>query len=400
MRILILSTKLPYPPKDGGAIATLGLAEGLADAGAEVTLLAINTKKHYFPVEEIPDRMKKKIRFLAVPRDTSPRLLPALINLLFSRRPYISERFKSKAYASRLATLLQEEKFDIVQMEGPYLAHLVPVIRRYANVKISLRAHNIEHEIWERRASHTGSFPERFYFSLLAKRIGKLEKSMARQADLVVAISERDRVRLAKFNPEAATITVPAGIDLRKYKSAPPASEVWPCFIGALDWAPNEEGLRWFINRVMPILREKQPGILVHVAGRNAPKELVSLLRSIPGIQYHGEVDDALDFMRSGSILVVPLLTGSGIRIKILEGMACGMSVITSPVGAEGIDAGDDRHLLIADSPEEFARNIQHTMTDPALRERLGNEARKLAKEKFDTFTIASGLLGFYKRSV
>ncbi len=397
MRILILSNKLPYPPKDGGAIATLGLAEGLADAGAEVTLLAINTKKHYFPVEEIPVGLTEKVRFLAVSKDTSPRPIHAVINLLFSRRPYISERFKCKAFTVQLTSLLQQEDFDIVQLEGPYLEHLVPLISKYSEARISLRAHNIEHEIWARRAGNTRNPAAGFYFRLLARRIRRLEQEMALESDLIVAISERDRERLAGFNPDAKTITVPAGIDLSKYEPVQPGGDPWPCFIGALDWAPNEEGLRWFINRVMPILREVQPGILVHVAGRNAPAELVSLLRSIPGIQYHGEVDDALAFMRSASILVVPLLTGSGIRIKILEGMACGMSVITSPVGCEGIDAEDGRHLLIADSPEEFARNIQHTMTDPALRERLGRESRRLVKEKFDTFTVASGLLGFYK---
>lgn len=400
MKILILSTKLPYPPKDGGAIATLGLAEGLADGGAGVTLLALNTRKHYFPVDELPARLSNKIRFLAVSINTSPRPICAVINLLFSRRPYISERFKSKAFRKQLVELLSQEDFDIIQMEGPYLEHLLPEIRKYSSSRVSLRAHNIEHEIWERRAAHTGSLPGRFYFRLLARRIRRLEKAMTRQSDLVVAISERDRLRLETFNPDAATITIPAGIDLSKYNTAQPGAEARPCFIGALDWSPNEEGLGWFIDRVLPLLLKELPGTVVHVAGRNAPGELASRLQSTTGIQYYGEVEDALAFMQSAGILIVPLLTGSGIRIKILEGMACGMTVITSTVGAEGIGAEDGRHLLIADRPEEFARNIQHTITNNGLRERVGKEARQLVKEKFDTFTVASRLLSYYKRSL
>jgi len=399
MNILILSVKLPYPPRDGGAIATLGLAEGLAGAGMEVTLLSVNTRKHYFPVDEIPARLREKIRFDAVEADTSPRPFRALLNLLFSSRPYISERFRSRTFAGRLQQLLEENQFDIVQLEGPYLAYLLPLIRKHSSAKVSLRAHNLEHEIWERRAAHTGSPLFRWYLRNLATRIRKLETELAREVDSIVAISERDRERLAGIAPGAGTITIPAGIDLADYTPTEAVPGTSLCYIGALDWAPNMEGLRWFLREVMPLLSGESPAVELHVAGRNAPAEFARELQDAPHVQYAGEVEDAQAFMRSFRVMVVPLLTGSGIRIKILEGMACGMCIITSMIGAEGIPAKSGDHLVIADSPEEFARTIQHTLAEPQIQTRMKTAARRFVKEKFDTFTIAAELAGFYNRS-
>ncbi|MDF1572466.1 MAG: glycosyltransferase family 4 protein [Bacteroidales bacterium] len=399
MKLLILSTKLPYPPKDGGAIATLNLAEGLAGAGMEVDMLSVNTRKHYFPVQDIPGHLRKLIRFHAVDLDTSPRLLRALLNLLFSRQPYISERFKSKAFADRLKQLLINGEYDIVQMEGPYLAYLLPLIRNHSAAKVSLRAHNIEHEIWERRTANSMNIFSRLYFRNLAGRIRKLEETLADESDMIVAISERDRKRFAEISPATETITIPTGMDLSKYPltDAKPGTSI--CFIGALDWAPNTEGLRWFLRKVMPLLLQDNPSAELHIAGRNAPAALVRELTEAPNIHFAGEVEDAHSFMRSFRLMVVPLLTGSGIRIKILEGMASGMCIVTSTIGAEGIPAESGRHLLIADRPEDFARNIQQTLANKPLQERLGSEARKLLMEKFDTFTIATELVNFYNRS-
>jgi glycosyltransferase involved in cell wall biosynthesis len=147
----------------------------------------------------------------------------------------------------------------------------------------------------------------------------------------------------------------------------------------------------------MPKVINKNPTVQLHVAGRNAPQGITKLL-SHPSVVYHGEVENAQDFMRNYSILVVPLLTGSGIRVKILEGMAMGMCVITTPTGAAGLPAERGRHLLAEDDPEQFAERLLEHMEDRTRRSNIGKAALKLIQEKFDTFTIASRLAAFYKK--
>jgi hypothetical protein len=123
MKILILSNKLPYPPRDGGSIATLNMITGLRDAGNEITCIALNTTKHQFPVEEIPEKLRSTVRFIGIGCDSSIRPVPMLLNLLFSKEPYIAERFNNGEFRRRLTRLLQEEQFDVVQLEGPYPGH-------------------------------------------------------------------------------------------------------------------------------------------------------------------------------------------------------------------------------------------------------------------------------------
>ncbi len=396
MRLLILSTKLPYPPRDGGAIATLNLASGLADAGIDVSMLTFNTVKHHTNPEDLPAGLRSMIRFQAIDKDTSIRPLKALCNLFFSRQPYIAERYQDRKFREQLIDLVTSTHFDYVQLEGPYLGQYIPDIRKHTSAGISLRAHNVEHLIWKRRQQNATGPLRKFYFGLLAKRIKRLEMEIIRKIDLLIPISTPDAEILAK-EQQLPSIIIPAGLDLREYTltSGGKGNEI--CFIGALDWAPNQEGLAWFIDLVLPRVLEKKPGAQLHVAGRNAPHGIISLL-SHPAVIYHGEVEDAQAYMLNFGILAVPLLTGSGIRIKILEGMAMGMCIVTTHTGAAGLPAQHGKHLFTEDDPEQFADRLLEHLDDPSRRNAIGKAARKMIHEKFDTFTIASGLAAFYKK--
>jgi glycosyltransferase involved in cell wall biosynthesis len=195
------------------------------------------------------------------------------------------------------------------------------------------------------------------------------------------------------LNPGLKSISIPTGIDIKNYKVTNPQNQKDICFIGALDWAPNQKGLIWFIKEVLPFLQKNN--IKLHIAGRNAPRDFVSKL-DIPSIVYHGEVDDAKKFISSFRILVVPLLTGSGIRIKILEGMALERCIITTSVGAEGLPVVDGEHLFITNEGKVFADKIIRLIEDGNLSERISGNARKLVSEKFDNFEIAGKLVDIY----
>ena len=398
MRILILSPKLPYPPKDGGAIATLSLAKGLAGSGMEVSILAFNTKKHFFPPESIPADLSEEIQFFTVPVDTTPGPLKGLLNLLFSNKPYISVRFESRKYRSKLLELLTSGNFNFVQMEGPYFESYLPEIRKFP-VKVSLRAHNLEHEIWKRKSIHEQNPLKKWYFSILARRIARLEKNLLASIDLLIPISDRDGASLQKMHATPQMITIPTGFETSEYPFRPVPVKRDIFFLGALDWMPNQEGLEWFIRKVLPLVLEKEPGIVFHIAGRNAPGWLVEKL-SHPSIHYHGEVEDAVSFITDHGIMVVPLLSGSGIRIKILEGMVTGKCIVTTDIGAEGIPATNGEHFFVAENEKDFADLVLEVLASNNKAEEAGRKARILVQEKFDTFVIANRLSDVYRKMI
>ena len=365
MKILILSSKVPFPPRDGGAIATISLAEGLHDAGNEVLMLCLNTSKHPYDVNKIHPYLRKKIRFFAVNHDTRIRPFRVFINYIFSREPYNAIRFMSQRFDRRLKEVLLSEKPDIVQLEGPYMGYYIKSVKKYSYAGISLRAHNVEAEIWSRKAFQTINPLKKKYFRVLAARIKKLETRVLQQCDFLVAISERDRKCLLDLS-EIRSITIPTGLNPHRYPS--PKEPTFPSlfFIGALDWMPNQEGLLWFIEEVFVSLNKNMPELDFHIAGRNAPEWLKNKIDSfsIQAIKFHGEVENAYEFMNRYAIFISPLFTGSGIRIKILEGMMMQRAIVATRIAAEGLPVSDRKNIIITDDPMEMDNIIYELARD------------------------------------
>ncbi len=399
MKILILSNKLPYPPRDGGSIATLNMITGLRDSGNEVTCMALNTAKHSFPVEEIPKELTSTVRFIGIGCDSSIRPARLLLNLLFSKKPYIAERFNNGEFRQRLSGLLREEQFDVVQLEGPYPGCYLDVVRAGSTAMIAFRAHNVEHLIWARKAKNERWFLKRWYLLNMASRLERFEMDLVRQADCLVAISPVDEACFREKGAGQPSITIPTGLSLPLYPESPLPSRPSVFFIGALDWLPNQEGLKWFLAHVLEPLVARIPEVRFHVAGRNAPELFKRRLRR-SHIIYHGEVEDARAFMRSHRVMVAPLLTGSGIRIKILEAMALGRPVVTTRIGIEGIRAENGREVVVADDPESFKDQIINLINEEGLAEELAAGGRRFIQENFDTFRLSTRLSQFFKEQV
>ncbi len=397
MRILVLTNKMPFPPKDGGSIATLNMLIGLQKAGNQVSCLALNTSKHYFPEEDIPEEYSSRITLFTARCDTRIKPMSMAANLLFSSRPYIAKRFDNREFQNKLAKLLDTESFDLIQMEGPYLAQYLGLIRKKSSALLSFRAHNIEHLIWYRKASHERNPLIRAYLKNLAHRICKLETALAREMDCILPISAVDAEYFKKKCPSKAIKVVPAGLQTEDYSLQDLPGESSCFFIGALDWMPNQEGLRWFLKEVFPGLREKFPELLFHVAGRNAPPAIERILKQ-KGIVYYGEVENAKAFIKDQSIMIAPLFTGSGIRIKILEAMALGKPVLTTPIGIEGIPARNGEEVCVATEAIAFRNTLENLLRDEGLRQKLRQKGRKLVQENFDTFEISKQVTSFFKK--
>ena len=396
MNILILTNKMPYPPRDGGSIATLSLIMALADRVSNVEVLAMNTSKHYVDIEQVPQNILQKLKLTSSDIDTTISPIALLKNYFFSKIPYNAERFINSDFRNKLIDILKQNTFDIIQLEGLYLCPYIPYIREYSKALISLRAHNIEHEIWERTVINESSLLKKIYLKKLAHRIKRFEHFYLNQYDLLVPITNRDARKFTKMGNNKPVQVIPTGIDATRYLVK--ENNKWPGLfhIGALDWIPNQEGLLWFIKNSWPELKKKHPNLEFTIAGRNAPDAFVKKIKQ-DGIKFVGEVEDSIEFMNHHSVMLVPLLSGSGMRIKIVEGMALGKAIVTTPVGTEGIDSTHNKNIFISNTIEGFTHEVDKIITNHNLYMNISKNAIKFAQEQFENKAIASKLTSFYE---
>jgi polysaccharide biosynthesis protein PslH len=393
MRILQLCNKFPYPLKDGAAIAITYLAKAFAELGHEVTLLSMNTSKHWFDVSTLPAHFNHYEAIHTVFVNNHIRPLPALFNLIASDRSYHVERFDHPGFAAKLQEILTSGPFDVVQLESLYLTPYIPVIRQHSQAKVVLRAHNVEHEIWERVAANTSNPFQRWYLNRITPRLKKYEIEHLNDYDLVAAITTRDARQLRQLGLTRPVTVTPIGLDCRDYQPDLDAFSrpLSLSFIGSLDWIPNQEGLKWFLDNVWtPVLLPRFPQLTFHIAGRTAPAWIKSL--NVPGVHFHGEVPSAPDFINQHAVMVVPLLSGGGMRAKILEGMAIGKVVLSTTVGMEGIEAHHGRECLLADTPEAFASAIEWCLQQGSALSNMGTHALVFCTEHYDNLRVAKRL--------
>ncbi len=395
MKILLLCNKPPYPASEGGPMAMNSIITGLLDAGHQVKVLAINSPKYNVKESDIPEDYKQKTGIELIDVDLSVRPLKALVNLL-RRKSYHVERFISKDFKARLAELLSQEHFDVVQLEMLFMLPYVDTIRKHSKAMIVFRAHNVEHKIWERIAKETKFFIKRWYINHLARTLKDYELSALETVDGIAAITRKDAAFFRKYCSKPI-IDIPYGVYPEGFT---PNSEIEdkPKFyhIGSMNWMPNVEGIRWFIEEVLPKTVEKVPTFVYHLAGRNMPEWLTQL--NNPNVDVIGEVPDAREFVANHDVAIVPLLAGSGIRIKIIESMAMGKTVITTRVGAEGILYDEEVNIIIAENKAKMVEAIRSINENPQIAVRIGQAARKLVEDNYDNRKIIARLLMFYEQ--
>ena len=395
MKILLLCNKPPYPASEGGPMAMNSIITGLLDAGHHVKILAVNSEKFNVKESDIPEDYKKKTGIELIDVDLSVKPMNAFLNL-FTKKSYHVERFISDDFKARLIEVLDKEQFDIVQLEMLYMAPYVDVIRAHSKAMIVLRAHNVEHKIWERIAKETQSPLKRWYINHLAKTLKEYELNALETVDGIAAITRKDAAFFRKYSSKPV-IDIPFGVYPEEFT---PKYEIEgkPKFyhIGSMNWMPNEEGIRWFINEVLPKTVEKVYDFVYHLAGRNMPEWLTTM--KDPHIDVVGEVPDAKAFVSNNDVAIVPLLSGSGIRIKIIESMAMGKTVITTRVGAEGILYDEDVNIIIAENKAKMVEAIRSINENPQIAVKIGQAARRLVEETYDNRKIIARLLMFYEQ--
>ncbi|MBI3519531.1 MAG: glycosyltransferase family 4 protein [Bacteroidetes bacterium] len=395
MRILQLCNKAPYPANDGSSIAICTLAEGLADNDIELHLLAINTKKHFKPEEYIDPGFKKKTNYLSVYKDTNTRLLGALSNL-FTKQSYFVSRFFFKEYEHVLIQKLKSVTFDIIQLEGVFMASYIPVIKQHSKAKIVLRSHNVEHQIWERHLANEKNGLKKIYLNLQNNRLKTFEINAFNQVDAIVTITDEDKKTIASICPQKPIHTCLTGINLQNY--TPVTAPTYPNTLfhfASMDWMPNIEAVDWLMNSVWNEVVKNNPDAKLILAGRGMPERFKKLASA--NITIIDDVKESSEFYNRYDIMLVPLWSGSGLRIKLVEGLAYGKAIITTSIGAEGIPYSAGKDIIIADSAIDFVKAVQTLLSDTSYKQQLQQSARTLSENYFDYKVIAAHLISFYK---
>ncbi len=392
MKILQLCRKFPYPLKDGEAIAVTYLAKAYKNLGHELTLLSFNTIKTFYDTKKLPNSFDHYQAIHTVYLDNQVKPKAAFLNL-FSTDSYFITRFITSEFKNKLKEVLITSDFDIVQLEGINLAPYIPLIREFSSAKVVMRSHNVEFEIWERVAATT-SFPlKRWYLTYLVRQFKIYEIAQFKSYDFLLAMSQRDLDYFRQLGLTTQAMVAPIGLDLANYKDQSPATlpPYSISFIGSLDWMPNQDGLKWFLDQVWPSIHQTFPDLSFHIAGRNTPNWVFA--RAGKGVIVHGEVPDAASFIQQHPISIVPLFSGSGMRVKILECMALGRIVLTTPLGLEGIAATHNENILIGETTDQFSQLLIQSLQQPKEMEKIAANAQSFILANYDNVKIGQTIL-------
>lgn len=385
MKILHLTKSFPFPLKDGASWATMNLARGLMTAGARIHLASLNTDKH--PADQEAVEVLKAFEIYEhiklYPVKISPDILSAVGNLL-SSESYHSARYKHVDVKEDLKKVIQSGSFDILLVESIYMMNYIDLDNSATkrSYQIILRTHNVEHLIWERYSKGQRGIKS-WYFKLQSSRLKKYEEKVISSADSVLTVSDTDKNYLEHcFRPDVKIRTVPIGMDpLPKKVIEPEDRPVIFGFIGSLDWRPNLEGLNWFFDQVWKHSDSLDFSSVLMIAGRNSTGREDFSFGS--GVTLLGEIEDADNFLSRIDYLIVPLLSGSGTRVKILQAFRTGTPVIATSIACEGLTVRHEEEVIIANSQKEWLDSMGEAM-DFIKREQLREAGYKYLKAYHD----------------
>lgn len=389
MRVLVIDEELPSPPDTGKRIRTLSLLSRLAGQ-VEITLLAPGDPAG--EQEAVDALVKAGIRVILVPlpaahagggdrRRDRMRFAAHLVRNLGERYPYSVVRHFSREMEHAVLRAWGSGEYDLLHCEWtPFASYL----RCLEGAPAVIMCHNVESEIWRRQARFGGNLSARVYSFFQWRKMDHFEQQAFRVFGPAIAVSDRD-ARLLRTRYGATVLgTVENGVDTNYFTPRPGGERLGELvFVGSMDWRPNQDAVRFLLDEIWPTLTRHVPGIHLTLVGRRPPRWIIERCAREDGVECTGTVADVRPYMERASVIVVPLRIGGGSRIKILEAMSAGKAVVSTTVGAEGLDLTPGRHLLVADRPREFAAAVRDLLASREERERLGRGGRALAQRRY-----------------
>jgi glycosyltransferase involved in cell wall biosynthesis len=388
MRVLLLTPQLPYPPHQGTSLRNYHIIRGLSGRH-ELSLLSYTESPPTAEALEVLQDQGLKVQTVPAPlRSTAMRLR----QLITGRQPDIALRLADLAFDQALEKILNSHDFEIVQIEGIELAHVIPAIRRFnPQAGIVFDNHNAETALQRRTLltdlGNPRRWPAAVYSWLQVGRLRHFERWACRAADWLVAVSVTDQMALRELLAETpvSMSVIPNSIDLAQYDRAPMDPKKLPgpydlVFTGKMDYRPNVDAVLWFADVVWPLVRAHRPQATWAIVGQK-PHARLAPLHEKAGITITGQVESVLPYLQAAAVYIMPLRIGSGTRLKLLEAMAAEKAIVSTQIGVEGFPVQAGQEVVIADSAREMALAIVALLESPLVRGRMGTAARAFAAQ-------------------
>ena len=393
MKILFLSPTVPFPLTDGGRIRVFNLLKQIAQKN-EVTLLALETQPT--DAEGIVQLKQLGIQVHLVPNAPTlpPLSLGTLANAFFKRQPITVARYDLPAYRQQFRELIATDTFDLVHYEMFHTAQF----RTETDLPGVLSQQNVDSAIWRRLCRETINPFYKFAYWTQQLAFQRYERVLSPKFDAVACTSDIDAAVFQRHCAEDVIEIIPNGVDVAHYQ--PDFSAEAPThliYIGSMDWYPNEDAVSFFADEVLPRIHAEVPDVKFSIVGGN-PSARVQQLAEREGVVVTGRVPEIKPYFAEATVFVVPLRIGSGTRLKILEALAMGKAIVSTSVGAEGLDLKDGEEIFIADEPTVFAEAVTRLLKDPALRRRIGESGRVRVEQDYDWRSIGEKLHQLYTK--
>lgn len=401
MRVLHFAPKVCWPLDTGAKLRNYHLARVLAER-SRVTLLAFND------ANESPFSLENPYEQVVTVKRDAAYTFAKVLRGLWGRTPLPVLNYTTDSMKQALEGMLSEKDFDVVQVESIHLMAYLPTIRAARKQPLVVCDwHNIESELMQRYSEREPNLLRRAYAGKTARLMSEFERRATREFDAHVVVSERDAQRLRALNPDARVFVIQNGVDTSYYsdaqiekaagaqRDAPGKRRI--VFVGSMDYHANIEGAVKFAREVWPRLRARQPDLVFTIVGRNPSREVRELALT-PGIEVTGTVDDVRPFYRKAVAAIVPLNVGGGSRLKILEAMAAGVPVVSTTLGAEGLNVQDGENILIGDTNEQQIEAIVSMVENGEQRKQLVDGGRVLVSNHYDWSPLGASLFETYRK--
>lgn len=401
MRILFFCPHYLWPINTGARLRNFYLANALAQQ-CSVTLVQLLQPGEVPPDSEVTPSFERILSFRKDKSYTLGKILGGLLGPL----PISVLNYSSASVSKQLSELLEDEPFDVVQVESIHLFRYLEIIRAAPkNPLILFDWHNIESALM-RRYAEQANLPKRLVARRTAQLLEQVECKALAFCDVHTVVSEQEKAELLKRDPSTTIEVIPNGVDTEFYSHheagvldcTAHSSALTLLFVGSMDYHANIHAVSWFVRDIWPRLSQEFPELHFTIAGRNPPDSVQALASS--RVHITGTVSDVRPFYSRAFAVVVPLRVAGGTRLKILEAMAAGVPVISTTLGAEGLDVENNVHLLLADTGEEMASAVRSLLEDSARRSQLIESARGLVIEEYDWVVLGKRLLGVYREMI
>lgn len=376
LELLMVVPTVPYPAIWGYAQRCFQLARQLSRRH-RVTLVCHSLADQASDVADLAEHVHEVVAVRQRPTTSWLRRLDQLRSIC-SQEPYHSSGSRTSAMQETVDELVRSRHIDAVIIESSQMGWL----RVPPDVPVYVDEHNIESELLERMAHSERSALRRSFYQLEHRRYQRHEDAVWDRSAGCAATSRRDASMIRSRRPGLPVAVVPNGVDTEQF--SPSSGEPVPnrlVFTGLLDYRPNYDGIRWFLDEVYPLVQRTHPSVELQVVGHGSPEILRALRR--PGVEVTGRVPDLRVHLDQAAVAVVPLRIGGGTRLKVVEAMSMGRAIVSTTLGAEGIDVVHDEQILLADTAEDFAAAVVAVLDDPGRRMRLGTSARRLAVDQY-----------------